>query len=80
MAIFPNNESSDNKHGPVGIVNVKNWLYSDLFGNKLIQFYGINKLIQQLHFLTLGKGEYLYPFVAMQLFNNEDSTTILYII
>lgn len=78
MAIFPNNESSDNKHGPVGTVNIKNWLIQIYL--EIIQFYGINKLIQQLHFLTLGKGEYLYPFVAMQLFNNEDSTTILYII
>lgn len=32
---------------------------------------GINKLIQKLHFLAVGRGEYLYPFVAMQLFNNE---------
>lgn len=36
-------------------------------------FCGINKLIQKLHFLTLGREEYLYPFVAMQLFNDEDS-------
>lgn len=32
-----------------------------------------NKLMQTFHFLTLGRGEYSYPFVAMQLFNDEDS-------
>lgn len=73
LQFFPNTESSDNKCGLIGTVNTKNWLYSDLFRNKLRHFYGINKLIQKLHFLTLGRGEYLYPFVAMQLFNDEDS-------
>lgn len=35
VAIFPNTESSDNKCGLIGTVNTKNWLYSDLFRNKL---------------------------------------------
>lgn len=34
-------------------------------------FSGINKLI--ISQISLGRGEYLYPFVAMQLFNDEDS-------
>lgn len=71
VAIFPNTESSNNKHGHIGTVNSKNWLYPVLLGDKY--FCDINKLIQKLHFLTLGRGEYLYPFVAMQLFNDEDS-------
>lgn len=73
MAVFPNTESSNNKHGLIGTVNSKNWLYSDLLEDKLRLLGGIHKLIQKLHFLTLGRGEYLYPFVAMQLFNDEDS-------
>lgn len=35
VAIFPNTESSDNKHGLMGTVNLKNWLYPDLFRDKL---------------------------------------------
>lgn len=62
-----------NRHGLIGTVNLNNWLYSNLFRVKLRHFCGINKLTQKLHFLTLGRGEYLYPFVAMQLFNDEDS-------
>lgn len=35
VIIFPNTESSNNKHGLIATVNSKNWLYPVLLGDKL---------------------------------------------
>lgn len=78
---FSKLEFSKNKHELIVTVNSKNWLYSDFLGDKLRHvFVAWISWFKTLHFLMLGRGEYLYPFVAMQLFNDEASTTILYII